>query len=291
MKNTIQVFTIFLLVGFLFSCSDKRKELAEKTTNDFFCAIKNDDKLKIIDLYPELEKVGSYYKSDECFIKEIKVLENKNISVTVDNSYTNAFGKKSNQIITLFLKADSEKEDVYKIYDSKGLTSYKEADAYIFAVKTGCIDKNADLTDQEVEERLGKARGMMAFNAIMIGVELKLYITVTSWNWERGYGNSANGKGIVKNNSVYTLPKLKYIITYFDRNDNEITSDTGYVTYDKFLAGSSKSFTFYTSYVGNASRAKIVLDFDVDMIFKYIVEKDYIGKEFEEYIGKMGEST
>jgi len=282
-KKSFQLVIVTILVVCIIGCSNKRKELAKKTTIEFFTAIKNDDKLKIIDLYPELKDINSYYKSDECFIKEIKVLFDKKISVTVDNSFTNTFGKKSNQTITLFLKPDENNNDLFKIYDSKGLTAYKEDDIYIYAVKTGCIDKNVVLTDQEVEEKLGKARYMLFYYTFAIGMELQLNVTVTSWDLELGYGNSANGKGIVKNNSSFDIPKLKYKITYFDRNNNEVTSDGGYVTYDILKAGGSKSFTFYTSYVGNAYRAKIGLDFDIDMITKYIVEKDYNGNEFEKF--------
>lgn len=36
-----------------------------------------------------------------------------------------------------------------------------------------------------------------------------------------------------------------------------------------------KSFSFYTSYVGDASRAKIRLEFDNDFILKTVANGDY----------------
>jgi hypothetical protein len=79
------------------------------------------------------------------------------------------------------------------------------------------------------------------------------------------------------------MPKLKYKVTYKDQFGNAITSDNGYVTYDVLDAGESKSFTFFTSYIGGASQASIELVFDDDMIFKYLSKKDWTGNECEEY--------
>lgn len=103
-------------------------------------------------------------------------------------------------------------------------------------------------------------------------IKLRKEVNIISWDWETGYGDSANGKAIVKNNSNYDIPKLKYEITYKDRNGNEIITDDGYVTHDELSSGSSKAFTFYTSYVGNAQRTSINLDFDTDFILKCIAD-------------------
>ena len=238
-------------------------------------------------LYPNFENIGTYYKSDNILVKETKLLEDNKVSVTVENSFTNGFGKKFNQTITLFLEPDENNNEIYKIYDSKGVAGYEEKDVYIFATKTGIIAKNENLTDQEIANKLKIASNMFVLYGIKIFSELRSNVTVTSWSWESGYGDSASGKGIVKNNSGFNLPNLKYIITYYDRNGNQITTDDGYVTYDKLPAGSSKSFTFYTSYVGNASRAKISLDFDTEMIDKYVASKDYTGNEYKEFLESL----
>lgn len=51
-----------------------------------------------------------------------------------------------------------------------------------------------------------------------------------------------------------------------------------------FLLVLQKPFTFYTSYVGNASKASISVEFDDDLIFDYIVSKNYTGNEYAEYM-------
>ena len=259
---------------------------------EFFSAVSENDTTKMWNLYPALKDYSIYYKSDECVIreKETKELTDEKVSVTVDNSFTNAFGKKFNQTITLFLKPNGDNKDTYKIYDSKGIADYKNGNIfYTFSTKTGCIDKNADLTDQEIIQKLKIAQKMMTNYYFDIYVKLQCLVFVTSSNWELGYGNSASGKIIVKNLSGFNLPNLKYKVKYYDSRGNEVTSDNGYVTYDMFMSGNSKSFTVYTSYVGNATKAKIDLDFDAEMILNYVANQDYTGKEFEEYEKKMEE--
>ena len=290
-KRLSQVVLITIVVICTISCSDsKRKKLADKITMEFFSAVNENDTTKMWNLYPALKDYGAYYKSDECIIKETKVLTDKKVSVTVNSSFTNPFGKKSNQTITLFLKPNDDEDKTYKIYDSKGITDYKNDNIfYTFATKTGCIDKNANLTDQEINQKLKIAQKLMLNYYSDIYVKLLCLVFVTSSNWELGYGNSASGKIIVKNISGFNLPKLKYKVKYYDSSGNEITSDGGYVTYDTFMSGTSKSFTVYTSYVGNAKRAKVDFDFDAEMILNYIANQDYTGKEYEEYEKKMEE--
>lgn len=126
----------------------------------------------------------------------------------------------------------------------------------------------------------------MMFNEyVNVYSELKSKVLTKNWSWETSYyGNSANGQGICINKSTFTIPKPKYKIVYKDRNGNAITDDDGYITYDALSPGSSKAFTFYTSYVGNASKASISVEFDDDLIFDYIVSKNYTGNEYAEYM-------
>lgn len=283
LKNVTQILAFVLFLTTLSSCNAKRKELAESTVKNFFSAIKNGDESKLTELYPDFSNIGSYYKSDEIIIKETAILKNKEIAVTVENSYTNGYGKKFNQTIIVYLRPEDTDKEIYKIHDTKGLNNFEEKDEYKFALKTGCIDNSADLTDQEIAKKLEIASKMMVNYAVETLVELKTNVKVTSWSWETGYGGSASGKGIVKNNSTFNIPKLKYKVTYYDSYNNEITSDDGYVTYDVLEAGHSQSFTFYTSYVGSASSARIILDFDTEMLLSYVAEKEYTGKEFSEF--------
>lgn len=281
---------LLLLASMLFfSCGNESKDLSEKTVKLMFNGIATDVADSILKAYPDFENIGSYYKSDSISITETKNNNDDKVIVKVKNYFTNGYGKKFNQDIILYLKPSGiESDSPYIIYDSQGVRNYEEDDVYKFATKTGCIKKE-DITDQQIAKKLKAANDMLTENALKLYAELKAEVTITSWDWESGYGDSASGKGILKNNSIYDIPKPKYEITYKDGSGNEITTDDGYVTYDVLKSGSSKSFTFYTSYVGNASRASISIDFDTDLLIKYVSEKDYVGTEYEEFINKPNE--
>jgi hypothetical protein len=109
-----------------FSCrSDKVKREAEAKTREFFSALRNDDKRKLTVLYPGLSKLDPYYKSDS--VKIVPATEaNGVVIVTVDNSFTNGFGKLSQEIIILCFKVDSAGTVI--LYDSKGLSDFNEND-------------------------------------------------------------------------------------------------------------------------------------------------------------------
>jgi hypothetical protein len=264
-----------------FSCrSDKVKKEADAKTREFFLTLKNEDEKGLARLYPGFSKFEQYYKSDSG--KIISTTEaNGIITVTVDNRFTNKFGKSSQEMISLCYMTDSLGRAV--LYDSKGLSDFDENDNFIFGIKTGCIDNRTDTTDQQILRKLKRARQVMLEKAVSVYLELKTTIRVITWNWESGLGGSGSGQGIVRNSSTFSVPKLKYKVTYKDQLENVITSDDGYVTYDALDAGESKSFTFYTSYIGGASKASIELLFDDDMIFRYLSKKDWTGNECEEY--------
>jgi hypothetical protein len=266
---------------FAFSCQpDKLKKEAESKTKEFFLTLKNEDERGLARLYPGFNKLEQYYKSDSG--KIVSTTEaNGVVTVAVDNRFTNNFGKLSQEKIFLYYKIDSLGSPI--LYDSKGLSDFSENDDFIFGSKTGCIDKRTDTTDQQIIRKLKKARQVMVDKAIVTYLELKTNVRVINWNWESGFGGSASGHGIVRNSSTYSIPKLRYKVTYKDQFGNDITSDDGYVTYDVLDAGESKSFTFFTSYIGGASQASIELVFDDDMIFKYLSKKDWTGNECEEY--------
>lgn len=287
MKN---ILLLLLTIMLLLSCKNESKKLTEKTVRLMFNGVSTDAADSILKAYPDFEKIGSYYKSDSISITEIKNDGNDKVTVNVKNYFTNGYGKKFNQDIILYLKPIDNSNSAYIIYDSKGVRSYEEDDYYKFATKTGCIKKE-DVTDQQIAKKLKAANDMLTENVLKLYAELKSEVKITSWDWESGYGDSASGKGILKNNSIYDIPKPKFEITYKDGGGNEITTDDGYVTYDVLESGSSKAFTFYTSYVGNASRASVSIDFDMDLLIKYVSEKEYTGTEYEEFINKPDKNS
>lgn len=286
MRKSIVLSLVFTSV-LLTSCLDK--EAVTSATNQLFTAVKEGNKVKIEAIYPESENLSAYYKSDKITIKEIKSLKHKEASVVVENEFTNGYGKTFTRDIKLYLKPDPSDSKKYIVYDSEGFCGWDpdENNEYKFAVKTGCIDEDVDITDQQRAKKL-KAASAMILNAFFdVYLDLKANVIIKDWSWDTSYyGDSASGKGICVNNSTFSIPKPKYKIVYKDRTGNEITDDDGYITYDVLKPGQSKAFTFYTSYVGNATRASISVEFDEDMILEYIANKDYTGNEYAEFLAK-----
>lgn len=283
MKFNLTVITLSI-GAFMISCQSSRlKKEAELKAKDFFSALKDEDEKKLVMLYPGFQKFDTYFKSDSARINSTSE-KNGLFAVSVHNRFANGYGKVTEKDIVLFFRSDSAGQ--LKLIDSKGLSGFYEKDDYVFGISTGCINKYTDTTDQQILKGIQKAKIVMLDKAVDVYLELKSQIKVVSWSWESGYGGSASGKGIVKNGSTFSVPRLKYKITYKNSGGEEITNDDGYVDYDAIEAGESKSFTFYTSYVGNAVKASIDLTFDEDLIYKYLAKKAWAGNECDEYFEK-----
>ncbi len=280
MKLKLTIFTLLIVTVFISCESSKLKNEAALKAKEFFSVLKDGDEKKLVSLYPGFEYFDTYYKSDSARINSTSE-ENGIITVSVHNRFMNPYGKVSEKDISLMFKKDSLGQ--LNMIDSKGLSGFDEKDEYKFGINTGCINKNSDTTDQQVLKAIKKANAVMLDKATDIYLELKNEIKVVNWNWESGYGGSASGKGIVKNNSTFSIPQLKYKITYKTSSGDQVTSDDGYISYDAIDAGESKSFTFYTSYVGDATSASIELIFDDELIYKYLVKKEWTGNECDEY--------
>ena len=277
--------TILVTLIILSSCGKSQKLIdSEATVLTFFNSVSESNSDLMKKYYPNISTFDSYYKSDSLSIKQSKIIKDTIVLVTATNYFTNGFGKKTLKEIDLYLLPDSL--GVYsKIYDSKGMTDHTENKLYSFALKTGCITDN-DTTDVQKNKKFLSA-DLLSYNLELEKIiDFMTNVKVVDWSWKSGYGGSASGKGIAKNNTTFNIPKVKYEIKYKDRNGNVITTDDGYVTYDKLRAGESQSFTFYTSYIGKASRASISLNFDDDMIKDYILQADYNGDEYNNYISE-----
>lgn len=284
MKNNY-IAIIFLAI--LISGCGKNQELidSENTSLKLFKSIKDGNEELIKQVYPNISTFDSYYKSDSIKIKESKFLNDSLISVSGTNYLTNGFGKTTTKDIELYLLPDSI-GTYNQINDSKGLTDHNENELYTFAVNTGCLKKN-DTTDLKKNQKYLTASLLQRKYTLYNLINFTTDVSVVDWSWKTGYGGSASGKGIVKNNTSFDIPKVKYKISYKDNNGNEITTDNGYVTYGVLRAGGSESFTFYTSYVGSkASNASILLEFDEDMVKKYVLKADYNGDEYDKFIAE-----
>ncbi len=273
---------------FLFSgCTEsKLKEQASTTALQFFQAVRNEDADKALALYPRFDNFETYYKSDSAIVKGVTHQDSLFI-VTVHNHFTNGLGKKTEKTIYLVLKPVDEKS--MTIVNSSGLSDFTAEDTYSVGLGTGCLT-TSDTLDQSILLGMNKASAIKVDQAVDLLLKLRKGCVVSDWTWETGYAGSASGKGIVTNLTGFSIPRLKYKITFKDGGGNAITEDDGYVSVDPIQDGSSKSFSFYTSYVGNASKASIELDFDSDLLLEFVGKRDdWTGKECEEYFTKHSE--
>lgn len=280
MKKILFYILALILVPFASCNSSKIKKEAEKITREFFDAVKENNKNKMQNIYPDVKNLSAYFKSDSIKVNDIAIGDSI-IVVSVHNRFLNGFGKIFEQDISLFFK--KEQKDNLSLVDSKGLTDFNDDDEYKFALNAGCLDKKIDTTDQRIAKKLEKSKSVMLEMAVDVYRELKNDIRVTEWNWETGYNGYASGRGIFYNGSRFSVPKLKYKVTYFDFQGNPVTTDDGYVTYESLNPGESKSFTVYTSYVGSARRARVEPIIEEDLIFKYLSQKKWNGDECSEY--------
>lgn len=262
------------------------KEAATKTTNSFFKALKQDDKVTMLINYPEMVNLDDYYKSDSISITTIEGMEEKRIKVMLTNYYTNGFGKQFTRDMTLYLRPDSLNKEQYTIYDSEGLAGLDAEDKqYQFAIKTGCIDLSKDITDQQKAEKMKTAKKIFFQEYLSLFIELRTQVKIIDWDWESSYYSKAgSGDGVCQNNSIYDIPDLKYRVKFYAPNGNIISEDDGYISYSKLQSGRSTGFSFYASYIGNANKASISVEFDDEWMEEIIVSKSYTGNEYNLYI-------
>lgn len=278
---------IMLLSSAVCSCSHEKE--ARAAVDKFITAWKSADEVDMKEAYPDVEKLPSYYKADEATITDIKSGENDTYEAVVHMKFTNGFGKSSERDITFFAKPkDLENKDTYIVFDSKGLTSFSESDAskyYKFAKAVGAI-KPEYKTDVQIAQ--GMADAMPLFMSYMYNVKLYLQANVnfSAFNWQKGYySDYASGNAVCMNNTPYDIPSLKYKVTFY-RGDNVVTQEDGYIGYGTLNAGESTSFSFYASYVGNATTARVEAVFDDSFIEEIVANSRYEGKEYEEYLNK-----
>ncbi len=283
---------LFLLICIfcLFGCSSGKKEVI-KTTNEFFSAIKYDKQKVMSGIYPDIDRIGSWWKSDKIEIKEVKRLKRKEFSVTVNSHFTNGFGKSDVKEIILFLRRGNEKGINYFVYDSKNLGAdfNRENDVYYYALQIGCIDETKDEQDQALAKKMADASTMMAWEVVELAGHLRSSITVSSWYWRSNYwGNGASGEAIFINNSDLDVPMPKYLIEYKNRKGDILTTDWGYITYDTFRSGTKEHVSFYSNYIAGASKASISLYIDDTLLPKmktYIARNKYhSGDEYRDYL-------
>lgn len=263
----IKILLLAPISFFLFSCNSVNKKDVKETVENFFTAYQSSDFSETTSIYPKISSLkGNFRKSSKIDIdeKDIWVIDENKIIVNLTHHWINPFGVDNSAKMRFYLSKEGDK---YKITDSKNFCMYDELDLYKYALNHGNINLSKDTTDVILANKLEDAQS--AFNLAKLSVmgEINRGLDV-SWNWETGYyANYASGRGIVKNNTPYPIKSPRYHVTYYKSDDKTvITSDDGYVCYDILMPGQSKSFSWYTSYAGNASRAGVTVDCDEEWI-------------------------
>ncbi len=290
-KNLFNIAAIMLLTSAFCSCSHEKE--ARAAVEKFITAWKSADEVDMKEAYPDVEKLPSYYKADEASITEISLGENDTYEATVHMKFTNGFGKTSERDITFYVEPkEKDSKDAYIVFDSKGLCSFSESDAanyYKFAKSVGAIKPDCK-TDVQIAQ--GMVDAMPLFVEYMLKAQLYLQDNVpfSACNWQKGYySDYASGNAVCKNNTPYDIPNLKYKVTFY-RGDNVVTEDDGYIEYGSLKAGTSTSFSFYTSYVGNASTARVEAVFDTNFIEELVANSLYDGTEYKESLKASNDS-
>ena len=85
-------------------------------------------------------------------------------------------------------------------------------------------------------------------------------LEVTSWGWH--YSSSGSymiAEGEVENLTGRRLERVKFVVSYYDENDNFVTSGKGYLEYKTLMPGQRSPFKGYSSYNPAAKSARLEL--------------------------------
>lgn len=275
------LFPLFLvLVLLLGSCNGAAKKASEQTIKDFYAALRKDDSTAIKKYYENFDKLGGFYKSSSIEFKNFEALGEGKYDMEVLNHFKNIKGAKFSQTIHFLLKEDKASPDKVLIYDSKGLTGFKEERAYQFAVNTGFIDEKKELSDQEIARGIKKSEKLLEIYFKDLNESLRKEVVIENWGWEYGYVNTyADGHGKIVNRSKHDFSTLKFTLTFVDAAGNVTQTDDGYLVYAELKAGESSDFTTLTSDIGKATKAYIQIQFDTYELLDMIYSRKYKGNE------------
>lgn len=282
-------FLIFFtaLIGLLLfqSCQSVNKDKVKETVENFFSAYRGEDFTTAVAIYPKLSSLrGQFRKSSriDLDLKDIWVISDSNIIVNLTHHWVNPFGADNTAKMRLYL---TKKGDRYEIFDSKNFCMYDDVSLHKFACNVGAIKTYRDTTDIAISAKLDDVVVMYNFAVSRVMSDIKNGLTV-KWTWENGYySDYASGRAVVTNNTAYPVKQPKYTVTYY-KSDNKtiVTTDDGIVCYDVLMPNQSKSFSWYTSYIGNASRAGVTVNCDNNSWIEEIVTNlPFVGLEYDKY--------
>lgn len=285
--SRISILAFYLIATLSFtlqSCQSVDKGKVKETVEKFFEAYRNEDVATAQSIYPNIFSLrGDFRKSSNIDLNtdDIEVVNDSNIVVNLTHHWINPFGVDNSSNIRLYM---CKKGDQYEIIDSKNFCMYDNKTLYNFACKVGAVKLYRDMTDIAISEGISNAETMFYFAKERVHSEIRAGLNV-SMNWDKGYYNDyASGRGVVTNNTNYPIKNPKYTVTYYKHDAQTIvTSDNGTVCYNILMPNESRSFSWYTSYVGNASKAGVTVDCDDDWLDEITANLPFQGFEYDNY--------
>ncbi|MGL4293509.1 MAG: hypothetical protein ACRCSQ_08035 [Bacteroidales bacterium] len=283
--NSVVAFLVLILIQ---SCADGSRNRVEEQAVEFMEAYRGQDIARMRLLYPAIDNIDVFVASDTSFVSHVIPMSREGeFQVEVVSIYMTENNTPEVQNVMLFFEPIDSKRKGYRIYDSKGIASWNNYPHSQFAVETGCIDPRADMTDQQATYRLRVAKDLLFYFSKLMYKELEENIHLTQTHILDHQNQHAKGKAVVENASDYTLPDLKYVIVYYDDQDQKIGEEGGWVTQSPIESGQVVAFEFETSYDKQATTADFKLDFDLELILQFVLNDDiYNGSEYEAFVNK-----
>ena len=266
----------FLVLILISSCKS-RTDKAQDVVRDYITASSSSDTAFMKSSYP----LSSPFVDKIPQISELTNLsvEDKGKKILVKGT-AGYYDEKSHYVQTELSFWVEEKDGKLIIVDSMGLLSVPE-DLGLFPYRTGALRPNSK--DVEIGTKMADILEYFYTECLRNCWTLNSGIEKLSWSWSADWG-TPNGKCTIKNNLPYEVKDVKYKITYYN-GDEIVGADDGTAAYT-LEAGAMKSFTFYSSGVNGyrAKSAKIEFDVPERFAIQNVLNKNYSGNEFSEYL-------
>ena len=275
--RTLSLFVVILL---LFSSCSRHSEVVA-LSKGFFYSLSDTLYANPRDYYPLYDSLKIAAKSDMVEIDESNIQDKGDtIIVKCLNSYTSIDGTFKQKDILLFFKTG--KNNQLYICDSQGLIDLNK-DVKKYGLATGALS-NLPLNDTELSKRCKELREMLFSEYISTHLMLLEKVKIQKWSWDTSYySGEANGEAMVVNNLDFAVDGIKYEVTYYDYQGNFMANDDGSIS-KTLYPGEKFNFTFWSSNAKYPSRARLELVFPEKLVEKIIMNREYTGNEYDDYI-------
>ena len=255
--------SFFIFSVFLNSCSTSKENMAKTTASSFLVALQKQDMSGMRIYYPDIDNIEVFFACDTFVINHINPIDENGFQIKASNYYLNESKDIVVKEVILFIYPDDynaisvniKNNTGFYITDSYGLCSWKNYPHYEFARNTGCINDKLILSDQQAVHRLRVAKDLLFYFSKRMHNEMENNIIVTDKRLISKDLNHAMGCAIVINNTEFSLPDLKYVITYYDIDNKKVAEDSGWITQEPFASGDTLKFNFETNFNKKATDA------------------------------------